>query len=62
MVKDDSKAWPYQSSTTTENPECLHDYVHLKDLGNVLFEFERNMKPLDPEYSKVVDDHFWELI
>ena len=20
-----------------------------------------DMKPLDPEYSKVVDDHFWEL-
>ena len=26
-----------------------------------LRELERNMTPLDPEYSKVADNHFWEL-
>jgi len=24
-------------------------------------EFFKDLTPLDPEYSKVVDDHFWEL-
>ena len=24
-------------------------------------ELEQNMKPLDPEYSKTIDKHFWEL-
>jgi len=24
-------------------------------------ELEKNMKPLPPEFSKMVDDHFWEL-
>ena len=25
-------------------------------------EFFKDLTPLDPEYSKVVDDHFWELV
>lgn len=25
-------------------------------------DMQENMKDLDPEYSKLVDDHFWELI
>jgi len=27
-----------------------------------LIELEKNMKDLEPEFSKVVDDHFWELV
>ena len=40
----------------------LHDKVYLAELENVLIKMALDMEDLDPEYSKVVDDHFWELI
>jgi len=36
---------------------CAAKYGRPKSLR----ELERNMKDLDPEYSKVADNHFWEL-
>ena len=51
-----------QDTTPTEIPERLHDYVYLKELENILIKMAVDMKDLDPEYSKVVDDHFWELV
>ena len=32
------------------------------DCEHPLDDLARNMKPLDPEYAKTVDDNFWELI
>ena len=40
----------------------LHDKVYLAELENILTRMTLDMKDLDPEYSKVVDDHFWDLI
>ncbi len=25
-------------------------------------KFSKNQEPLEPEYKKIIDDHFWELI
>ena len=35
-----------------------HDVVLQRFVGEML----NNMVPLEPEFSKVVDDHFWELV
>ena len=39
----------------------LHDKVYLAELENILTQMALDMKDLDPEYSKVVDENFWEL-
>ena len=43
-----------------ELTERIHDYIYLHELENILPKMV--IKDLDPEYSKVVDDHFWELV
>ena len=34
---------------------------HQAELENILTQMALGMKDLDPEYSKVVDEHFWSL-
>ena len=34
---------------------------HQAELENILTQMALDMKDLDPEYSKVVDENFWEL-
>ena len=38
-----------------------HDKVYLAELENILIKMALDMKDLDPEYSKVVDDNFFSL-
>jgi len=52
----DSKTQPI------DPPDRLHDYIYLRELQNILIRMAMDMRDIDPEYSKVVDDHFWELI
>ena len=33
-----------------------------KVLEGFVLKLVQNMKPLDPEFSKTVDEHFWEMI
>jgi len=46
----------------TEIPDRLHDFVYIEGLKNFLIRMAVEMKDLDPEFSKVVDDHFEELV
>jgi hypothetical protein len=40
----------------------LHDKIYLSELENILIRMAIEMKDLDPEFSKVVNENFWELI
>lgn len=44
-----------------EVPERLHDKIYLSELENILIQMAVEMKDLDPEYKKVINEHFWEL-
>lgn len=44
-----------------EVPERLHDKIYLSELEHILIRMAVDMRNLDPEYSKVVDDHFFSL-
>ena len=44
-------------------PECRQCEIgeRVKALEIFALKMIQNTKPLDPEFSKVVDEHFWEL-
>ena len=45
----------------TEIPDRFHDFVYIEELKNILIRMAVEMKDLDPEFSKVIDENFWDL-
>lgn len=42
--------------------EELEDFYAGRGYGKQLFSLAQKMKALDPEYAKLVNEHFWDLI
>ena len=57
--------WNMNDSITDESrrsPELQRSIAkHQAELENILTQMALDMKDLDPEYSKVVDENFWSL-
>ena len=53
-----------QASTGSPSGGLIIDPIpeSVRELENFVLKLIQNMKPLDPEFSKTVDEHFWELI